>query len=103
MSASVTFDAERNQIVQAIMTKLTPRFQMMDFQHVCGTAILATPSISAQYLIPECFVHLRMQLQSWLFLAQSSHMGLSSWLAVDGWLKLFHVTLSRLKVASHEG
>ena len=85
------------------MTELTPRFHMMDFQHFCRTAILTTPSIPVQHLIPECFIHLRMQLQSWLSLVQSRHVGLPGWLASDGWLKLFHGTLNKLKVAPHEG
>jgi hypothetical protein len=61
MPASVTVNTKRNQVFRCIMTELTSRFHMMDFQHHCRTAILTSPSISVQYLIFECFVPLRIQ------------------------------------------
>jgi hypothetical protein len=48
MPTSVTVNTKRNQIFRYIMAELTPGIQMMDFQHFCGTAILATPSISSK-------------------------------------------------------
>jgi hypothetical protein len=45
MPPSVTVSTERNQIFRCIMAKLTSAFKMMDLQHFCGTAILASPSI----------------------------------------------------------
>jgi hypothetical protein len=58
MSASVTVHAERNQIFRSIMAKFTSRIKMMDLQHFCGAAILASPSIPVQNLNFEGIVPL---------------------------------------------
>jgi hypothetical protein len=77
MPVFVTLDAKRDQIFQCIMAELTSAIQMMDFQHCCGTAILAAPSIPIQDLNPERFVAHQIQFQSGLFLAYSLHMYLA--------------------------
>jgi len=41
----VTANAEGNQVVRHIATKLTPPFHMVDLQIVHGTAILASPTV----------------------------------------------------------
>jgi hypothetical protein len=69
MPASVTVNAKRNQVIRGIVTELTPRFYVMDFQHLCRTAILASPSISFQHFILERLVPFGIQFQSRLFLA----------------------------------
>ena len=76
MPAFVTGNAKRNEIFPRIVAELTPGVQMMDFQHLCGTAILASPSIPVQDLNFERFVALRIQPYSGLFLSQSLHLHL---------------------------
>ena len=61
MPVSVAFNTKRNQIFRCIMAEFASGIQMMDFQHLCGTAILASPSISIQDLDFERFVALRIQ------------------------------------------
>jgi hypothetical protein len=61
MSFSVTIHTKRNQIFRCIMAQLTAGIQMMDLQHLCGAAILASPSIPVQDLDFECFVFLHIQ------------------------------------------
>jgi hypothetical protein len=69
MPACVTVNAKRNQVIQGIVTKLTPQFYVMDFQHFCRTAILTSPSISFQRFILDRLIPFGIQFQSWLFLA----------------------------------
>jgi hypothetical protein len=56
MPTFVTVNTKRNQVFGCIMTELTSRIHMMDFQHHCRTAILTSPSISVQHLNSKCFV-----------------------------------------------
>lgn len=58
MSVSVTVNAERNQIFRCIMAEFTSKKNMMNLQHFCGTAILASPSIPVQNLNFERIVPL---------------------------------------------
>jgi len=61
MPMPVTVNTKRNQIFQCIMAELTPGVQVMDFQHFCRTAILASPAIPIQNLDFEYFVAHRIQ------------------------------------------
>lgn len=58
MPASVTVNTKRYQIFLCIMAELTSGIKMMDFQHFCGTAVLASPSIPLQDLNFERIVPL---------------------------------------------
>lgn len=73
MPASVTGNAECDQIFQRIMAEFTSEIKMMDFQHFCGTAILASPSIPIQNLNLKRLIAHGVQFQSRFFLAYSSH------------------------------
>jgi hypothetical protein len=48
----VASGAQRNQVGRHIITKAAPKFQMMNLQILEGTALLAPPIISFQYLTP---------------------------------------------------
>jgi hypothetical protein len=61
MPPSVTVGTKRNQIFRCIMAELTSGIKMMDLQHFCGTAILASPSIPTQDLNLERLVAHQIQ------------------------------------------
>lgn len=67
----VTVGAERDQIRHHIVTKLAPRFHVMDLQTFHGTALLTAPGISFQDPVSDYCVFFRVQLEPRLLLTQT--------------------------------
>lgn len=67
----MTTGAERDQVVHHVPSKVTPRLHVMNLQVLHGTAVLAPPSVSFHHLISDHRVLFRVQLESWLPLAET--------------------------------
>ncbi len=52
MNAGVTLCAERNQVLLGVVARVAAILPMMDFQVRHGAALLASPTIAAQHLLP---------------------------------------------------
>jgi hypothetical protein len=57
----MAFDAQRNQIFEVVMPKLTPRLDVMNLQILECAAILTTPSIPPENLPAKILVRLRRE------------------------------------------
>ena len=71
MPQSVARNTKRNQVLHCIATQLTPRFQTMYLQILCGTALLAPPTISFQDQLSEDWVLFRVRFDPVLLLPQT--------------------------------
>ena len=71
MTFLVTISAECNQILRDIPAELTPRLHVMNLQVLRGSAVLAPPTISLQYLVSNHGVFFQVQFGSRLLLAQA--------------------------------
>ena len=68
VTLAVTTGAKRNQVVHPIVTKLAPRFHVMDLQTFHGTALLTPPTISLQDADSEFRVLFRAKFEPGLLL-----------------------------------
>src|SRR5260370_5095525 len=66
---SVITDTKCNQIVRHITAKFAPGLHVMNLQVLRGTAVLAPPTISLQYLVSDHEVFLRREFEPGLLLA----------------------------------
>src|SRR5260370_4349954 len=66
---SVTTDAKCKQIVRNVPAKLASWLYVVNLQVPRGTAVLASPTISFQYLVSDHDVFLRREFESGLLLA----------------------------------
>lgn len=57
----MTCDAHCNQILFRIIAALATKFLVVNLQVRSAPAALAFPAITAQYLLPESFVQLRIE------------------------------------------
>jgi len=71
VTLSMTTDAECNQIVRHIPTKLAPRLEVMNLQVLRGTAVLAAPTVSFQHMVSDPGIFFPVQLESRLLLAEA--------------------------------
>lgn len=56
MLASVTANAECDQVLKSIVAELTARFQVMYVQISWRAAALTPPPVSLEHLFSKCFV-----------------------------------------------
>ena len=63
----MTFDAQRDQVFEAVMPELTPQLDVMNLQVLDCAAILAAPSIPLENLPTKVLVCLCFEAHSWLF------------------------------------
>ena len=57
----MTADAQRDQVFEAVVSKLASRLHMMHLEIFRRTAMLTAPAISAQNLFAKSLVHVRVQ------------------------------------------
>ena len=63
----MAFDAQRDQVFEAVMPELTPQLDVMNLQVLNCAAILATPSIPLENLPTKVPVCPCFEAHSWLF------------------------------------
>jgi hypothetical protein len=61
MSRSVTFCTEANEVLVGVVTQFAARREMVDLKTICGSAVLAAPSVALEHLAAQASIGFRLK------------------------------------------